>query len=170
MTARARGIRRRYRTNGDHVKTILTLVFLALPLGAYGQLLKCVSKNGKVEYAQSCPEGTTEQRLRSGPTTPAGSSSSPAPAQKSLAERDAEFKKRQIEQQEAAQKDSKKATEMAQRREDCEVAQSYLKSIDSGQRLQRTDPKTGERVFLEDAEREAEANRARSRMADACKQ
>ena len=154
------------------MKTILTLVFLALPLSAYGQLLKCVSKGGKVEYAQSCPEGTTEQKLRSGlsPGSPPASSPSPAPAQKSLAERDADFKKRQIEQQEAAQKDARKATEMAQRREDCEVAQSYLKSIESGQRLQRTDPRTGERVFLEDAEREAEANRARSRMADACKQ
>ncbi len=59
---------------------------------------------------------------------------------------------------------------MTQRREDCEIAQSYLKSIESGQRLQRTDAKTGERVFLEDAEREAEAKRARARIADACKQ
>ena len=154
------------------MKTILALVLIALPLGASGQLLKCVSKNGKVEYAQTCPDGTTEQKLRS--STPPGASSSPssspAPAQKSLAERDADFKKRMIEQQEAQEKDSKKTTEMAQRREDCEIAQSYLKSIESGQRLSRTDPKTGERAYLEDSEREAEANRARSRMADACKQ
>ena len=153
------------------MKTILTVVLIALPLGASAQLLKCISKSGKVEYAQACPEGTTEQKLRS--STPPGASSSPSPssepAPKSLAERDAEFKKRQIEQQEAAQKDSKKAAELAQRREDCEIAQAYLKSIDSGQRLQRTDPKTGERAYLEDSEREAEANRARSRMNDACK-
>ena len=155
------------------MKAILALVLAALPLGASGQLLKCVSKNGKVEYAQFCPEGTTEQKLRSGPTSGttggATTSSTPAP-QKSLAERDAEFKKRVIEQQEAAQKDATKSAEAAQRRQDCEIAQSYLKSIESGQRLSRTDPNTGERVFLEDAEREAEANRARSRMADACKQ
>ena len=159
----------RFRTDGGHVKTILALVLVALPLGASAQLLKCVSKGGKVEYAQSCPEGTTEQKLRSGPTSGGATSSAPAP-QKSLAERDADFKKRAIEQQEAQQKDAAKASEMAQRRQDCEVAQSYLKSIESGQRLQRTDPKTGERVYLEDAEREAEANRARARMADACKQ
>lgn len=153
------------------MKTILALVLVALPLSASGQLLKCVSKGGKVEYAQSCPEGTTEQKLRSGPTS-GGSAPAPAApaAPKSLAERDADFKKRMIEQQETQQKDATKSAEMAQRRQDCEVAQSYLKSIESGQRLARTDAKTGERVYLEDAEREAEANRARARMADACKQ
>jgi len=70
-------------------------------------------------------------------------------------------------QQEAQQKDAKKAAELAQMREDCESAQAYLKSIESGQRLARTDPKTGERAFLEDSEREAEATRARARIASA---
>ena len=153
------------------MKTILALALIALPLGASAQLLKCTSKNGKVEYAHSCPEGTTEQKtgIRSSTAGASPSSAPPPSAQKSLPERDADFKKRMIEQQEAQEKDTKKATETAQRREDCEAAQSYLKSIESGQRLSRTDPRTGERVFLEDAEREAEATRARARMADACR-
>src|SRR5262249_22480151 len=150
------------------VKIIFALVMVALSGGAYGQLVKCVDKSGKVEYARDCPPGTTEQKTGI-KSSPAGPSSSDAPAQKSLAERDAAFKKRMIEQQEAAQKDSKKEADSAQRRQDCEVAQSYLKSIESGQRLSRTDPKTGERVYLEDSEREAEATRARTRMAEACK-
>ncbi len=44
------------------VKTILALVMIALPMGAYGQLVKCVAKDGKVEYARDCPAGTTEQK------------------------------------------------------------------------------------------------------------
>jgi len=141
---------------------------IALPMGAHAQLVKCVGKGGKVEYARECPEGTTEQKtgIRS---APAGPSSGGAPAQKSLVERDADFKKRMIEQQEAAGKDAKKTAEMNQRREDCDAAQAYLKSIESGQRIARTDPKTGERVFLEDAERAAEGTRAKTRIAEACK-
>ena len=130
--------------NGDHVKTILALLMLALSAGAQGQLLKCVSKGGKVEYAQSCPEGTTEQKtgIKSAP----GGGASSAPAQKTVAERDADFKKRMIEQQEAQQKDAKKAAETSAKREDCENAQTYLKSLESGIRMRRVDPKTGESV------------------------
>ena len=152
------------------MKTILALLILGLSAGAQAQLLKCVSKGGKVEYAQSCPEGTTEQKLRSGSAPTGGTSSTPtAPAPKTYAERDADFKKRMIEQQEAQQKDAKKAAEVSARREDCETAQAYLRTIESGQRLSRNDPKTGERTYLEDSERAAEADRARARIAQTCK-
>jgi hypothetical protein len=139
---------------------------LALSAGAQGQLLKCVSKSGKVEYAQACPEGTTEQKtgIRSAP----GGGASSAPAPKSYAERDADFKKRQIEQQEAQQKAAKSSAEASAKKEDCDNARAYLKTIEDGVRLTRTDPKTGERVFMEDAERAAEATRARGRIAQAC--
>jgi hypothetical protein len=139
---------------------------LALSAGAQGQLLKCISKSGKVEYAQSCPEGTTEQKtgIRS---TPGGGASGAQP-QKTYAERDADFKKRMIEQQEAQQTAAKKAEEASAKRADCENAQAYLRTIESGQRLSRTDPKTGERVFLEDNERAAEAARARTRISQTC--
>ena len=142
---------------------------LALSAGAQAQLLKCVSKGGKVEYAQSCPEGTTEQktRIQGGPAGSA-SGASQAPAQKSLAERDADFKKRQIEQQEAQQKAAKSSAEASAKKEDCDNARAYLKTIEEGVRLTRTDPKTGERVYMEDKERAAEATRARGRIAQAC--
>lgn len=150
------------------MKTILALVMIAFSAGAYGQLVKCVGKDGKVEYARDCPAGTTEQKTGI-KSSPASSTSSAPPAQKSIAERDAEFKKRMIEQQEAQQKEAKKAAESKERSQDCEIAQAYLKGIESGQRLSRTDPKTGERVFLEDAERDAEVARARARITDNCK-
>ena len=149
------------------MKIILALVMIALPGSAYCQLLKCVGKGGKVEYAQNCPEGTTEQKTGI-KSAPGASGASGAPAPQSLAERDAAFKKRQIEQQEAQQKEAGKAAEVAAKRQNCESAQAYLKSIDSGQRLQRTDPKTGERIYLEDAERGAEAAKARQRITQSC--
>ena len=150
------------------VRVILAALVMAAPAAVHAQLVKCVAKDGKVEYARDCPAGTTSQTIRSGPTGGAGTAS-PAPAQPSLAERDAAFKKRQIEQQEAAGKDAKKAAEEQQRREACQSSQAYVKSLEEGIRMTRTDPKTGERVFLEDAERAKELVSARQRVAQHCK-
>ncbi|MGH8641617.1 MAG: hypothetical protein ACRET6_07890 [Burkholderiales bacterium] len=86
-----------------------------------------------------------------------------------MAEREADFRKRQTEGAESRQKAETKAAEAAQRREACERAQTYLRSLQEGQRIARTDPKTGERVFLEDADRTAETARARSVADSNCK-
>jgi hypothetical protein len=100
-------------------------------------------------------------------------SGAPAPqaqqAPKSLSERDADFKKRMIEKQESEQKDAKKEAELQQKREACDTARAYLKGLEEGNRVARTDPKTGERVYLEDSERAAEVSRMRARVAESCK-
>ncbi len=156
------------------MKTIFALLMIllsaVLSAAAYGQLVKCVSKDGKVEYTRNCAPGSTEQPM--GAKSPASGPGAGAPASqapKSLAERDADFKKRMIEKQEGEQKDAKKLAETQQRRESCENAQAYLKGLDSGVRITRTDPKTGERIFLDDAERATETARARARVAENCK-
>lgn len=141
---------------------------MALSATAYGQLVRCVSKDGKVEYARDCPPGTTEQKTGIKSSPGGGSAAGAPPAQKSTAERDADFKKRMIEQQEAQQKDAKKSAEAAQKKEACTNAQTYLKSLEEGLRLTRTDPKTGERSYLDDSEREAEMVKARARMSQTC--
>ena len=152
------------------MKTILAMIMMALSATAYGQLVKCVGKDGRVEYARDCPAGSTETVIRgsTGGSTGGAAAPSAPPAQKTLSERDAEFKKRAIEQQEAQQKEAKKAAEAEQRKEACTSAQTYMKSLESGIRISRTDPKTGERVYLEDAERATEMTRARERVAQYC--
>ena len=150
------------------MKTILAIIMMVLSATAYGQLVKCVSKDGKVEYTRDCPVGTTETKTGIRSTTGGAASSAPA-VPKSLAERDADFKKRGIEQAEAQQKDAKKAAEAEQKRENCDSAQAYYKSLESGQRIVRADPKTGERAFMEDQERNAEMVRARARIDQNCK-
>lgn len=149
------------------MKAIIAVAMMLASAAAYGQLLKCIGKDGKVEYADQCPPGTTEHRTTIF-SKGASSSSSPA-AQKSLAEREAEFRKRQVEQQEAQQKAEKKAAEADQKREACDSAQAYLKSLQSGIRISRTDPKTGERIYLEDADRASEITRAQRGADQNCK-
>jgi hypothetical protein len=150
------------------VKAAIALVLMLSVVPAHGQLLKCVGKDGKVEYAAQCPPGSKE--LQTGiKSTPGGPKPSASPQQKSLAEREADFRKRQLEGTEARQKEEAKAAEKAAQREDCERARTYVKSLQEGQRIAQVDPKTGERVFLDDANRPAEIARAQKIADSNCK-
>jgi hypothetical protein len=152
------------------VKAAIAFLVLLVPFAAHGQLLKCTGKDGRVEYATQCPPGTQEQQTgikstREGPS----SNGAASPQQKSVAEREADFRKRQMEAQDARQKDEKKTAEDQERRAACEQAQTHLKSLQAGNRIARIDPKTGERVFLEDPDRPAEVARAQRAVDSNCK-
>jgi type IV secretory pathway VirB10-like protein len=106
------------------------------------------------------------------PQTPPGATAPaaapPAPRAPSVAEREQEFRKR-MKQREDAEKKQNDAQAMAARdAEDCLRARGYLKSIDDGLRLVRTNP-DGSREALDDAERAAEAQRARDIIENRCK-
>jgi hypothetical protein len=153
------------------VKAAIALLALLASFAAHGQLLKCIGKDGRVEYANECPPDAKEiqtgiRTSRGGPATAGGGASA---QQKSLAEREAEFRKRQTEGAEARKKEEAKATELAQNRENCERARIYLKSLQEGQRISQIDPRTGERVYLEDPQRPAEIARAQQAADSWCK-
>jgi hypothetical protein len=149
------------------VKQIIGVILVLLSGTAYGQLLKCVDRSGRIEYANVCPPGARQEQtgIKNTPTS-SGSSSTP---QKSLVERDAEFRKRQTEQQEAQAKQDKKTAENQQMQRACEDSRSYLKSLQAGNRVARTDPKTGERVFLEDKDYAGEIANAQRTVDANCK-
>jgi hypothetical protein len=135
-----------------------------LPLFSAAQINKCLDASGKVVgYASDCPPGTRPEQtgIRNAPGA--------APGQKSLSERDADFRKRQLEQKEAAAKSEKKAAEAAQRKEACSTSQAYLKALQGGQRIRKTDPATGEPSFLADADYPKEIAAAERAVAANCK-
>lgn len=149
-------------------KMLVLLALSTLTVSAQAQIMKCVGAGGRVEFASSCPPGTKAENtgIRNAPSP---ASAAPASPQKTLGEKDADFRKRQIEQQESAKKAAEKAQENADRSQNCENAQNYLRGLQSGARIGKTDPKTGERVFLEDAERESEIARAQRAVDTNCK-
>ena len=158
------------------MKFIIALFVTLVPLAAHAQMLKCVGKDGKVEYASQCPAGTKQLQtgIRNTPgATPAPSATKDkgkdAGKPKSMAEQEADFKKRKGEQAEAEAKEQKEAAEAAQRKRACEDARSYLAGLESGARITRNDPKTGERTFLEDSARAQEVERARQSVQANCK-
>ena len=86
--------------------------------------------------------------------------------QKSIAERDAEYKKRQADAAEKAKKDQE-ATAEAQRRETtCRGLRQNLTSLENGQRMRKLDDK-GEPYFVDDAERAKDISRIRQEMVTA---
>lgn len=125
------------------------------------QIMKCVGKDGKIEFTSSCPSGTQQQNtgVTNKPAAPAAATKADGKdaakdkaAPKSFADRDAEFRKRQTDQKEAETKAAQKATDEADRKRACESAQASLIALRSRQRMTRTDPKTGERSLYEEAD------------------
>ena len=138
------------------MKKILTGCVLMLAAGtAAAQVMECVDAKGTKTIAQFCPPGTVkENKLQKGGAGP-GPSAAPSAATpaKTLAERDADFKKRALERQEAEKKDEKAQSDAKETERNCLDARSQLRALQDGQRISRTDPKTGERIVLEDKDR-----------------
>ncbi len=145
-------------------RVFLAGLLFAAATGAQAQIMKCVGKDGKIEFASSCPSGTRQldtgvaNKPAAAPAPAAKSDAKEAPAgPKSLADRDAEFRKRQTEQKAAETKAAQKATESEDQQRACRSAQANLAAIKNRQRMFTTDPKTGERVMFEEADYRREA-------------
>lgn len=155
------------------MRILIGVVLLASSVAAQAQILKCVGKDGKIEFATACAPGTKQQDTgvssRPAPTPPPAKDAKGGDAPKSLSEREADFKKRQSEKAEADAKSQKTAAEDAQRQRACADSQSYLKSLQDRQRIRKTDPKTGERVFYEEDDYVRETAVAQKNVADNCK-
>ena len=95
-------------------------------------------------------------------TAPAASS-----APKSIAERDMEFRKRQQERADSDRKAQEEQQKSAAKGAECERARGYLRSLEDGVRISRTDA-SGNREFLDDAERAAESERTRKAIQQFC--
>lgn len=88
-------------------------------------------------------------------------------APKSLAEQDAEFRKRRDERIKAEQKAAEDQAKAQQRMEACNQAKGYLDMLQSGMRLMRPNP-DGTRGYADDATRSAEIQKAQDSVASNC--
>jgi hypothetical protein len=145
-------------------KTICLLVLLAAAASLSAQTYKWRDASGTVQYSDTPPPSNAKdvQQLRkTAPVTPtpaAAGTSQPKP----VADPEAEFRKRMAARQDAEAKQAKAQEDEATRVRHCEQAQAQLSALDSGNRVARYTA-TGERVALDDAERDqarAEAQKA----------
>jgi hypothetical protein len=90
-----------------------------------------------------------------------------ASAPKSIAERDMDFRKRQQERADSERKAQDEQQKSAAKAAECERARGYLRSLDDGVRISRTDA-SGNREYLDDAQRAAESERTRKAIQQLC--
>jgi Domain of unknown function (DUF4124) len=137
---------------------------------ATAQQYKWVDQNGKVQYGDVPPPGVKAQRLKppSGGAAPAPSAAAKKgeKTEKPLSP-EAAYRKRQEDAQKENEKAAQAEQEAAGKRENCIRAQESLRTLESGQRIARTDAK-GERYYLEDAQIAQEISRARQIVRESC--
>ncbi len=93
--------------------------------------------------------------IRSGAATSSGTGAQKTPGPKTYIEQDAEFRKRQVEDEEKRAKEQKALADAKERQQNCERAQASLRALQSGVRTTRINDK-GEREFLDDNMRQQE--------------
>lgn len=142
---------------------------LALP-AAHAQTCQWKDAAGRTVVSDTPPPGNAKDvrcvggSSLSGPApTPTAAAASP----KTLMEKDTDFKKRQQEGKEKADKAAKEQQAAADKKENCNRAKSTLAALESNQRVLAADEK-GERRVMEDAERQQEIERNRRIVAESC--
>jgi hypothetical protein len=151
------------------MKRIALIVLLGFTAGAYAQQFKWVDKDGRLQYGDVPPPGVKAQRLRPPPGgAPAPSSSAAKKDGEKAVSPEAAFQKRQKEAKEQDEKAAKDRADAEVLRANCNAAQAALRQIQSGQRI-ATMNAAGERVFLDDASRASEEQRAQRAVTENCK-
>lgn len=131
---------------------------------AYAEIYQWKDANGKIVISDKPPMGATQQQKTFASESPASGTAAP----KTTADKDMEFRKRQKEAQDSAEKSNKEQAAAAANKESCESARRYLKSLESGERISQTDDK-GERYYLEDSQRNQEIAKTRQSIQTNCK-
>jgi len=149
---------------------------MAVAASSYAQLYKWVDKDGRTRYSDRPPVGIQATPL-SPPPAPASAAAAPAAGNSAKdarkgpltpAEQEIEFRRRIKEAQEAAAKGEQAKREEDERKENCARARDMLGTLQSGERIARTDSK-GERFYLDDAQRVQETAKARAAVSTWCK-
>lgn len=141
-------------------RLLIGIAACTLATGAFAELYKYVDKDGKTVYSDQPPVGVDAKQLSAPPPA--------TPAAKSFVERDKEAQKARDEAKKKTGKseDVAKNAQLAEAR--CKEAKTQHQTYVEGGRLFKTDEK-GERVFLGDDEINAERERTKREMDEACK-
>jgi hypothetical protein len=149
-------------------RILILALSLAFASGASAQLYRWVDKDGRVRYTDTPPPAGVQGRALQAPAAPPAAApqgdAKPAP---SVSDQEQAFRQRQLEAQKAAEKTAQAQKEAEAKRQNCARAQDYLRTLESGQRVTRTNAQ-GEREFIDDATRARETASARQAVRDWC--
>lgn len=140
---------------------------------AHAQVYQWKDGAGRTVISDTPPPGSASREARVlGERQASTRSEKPAEAAsegpKTTAEKDLEFKKRQQEAREKADKQAKEQKAQADREDNCRRARGNLAVLESNRAVGSFDEK-GERKPFDDSQRQQETERARQAVAEFCK-
>lgn len=149
----------------------LAVALTAFALPSLAELYRWVDENGRVHYSDTPPpanaktekevKGTARPPTASEPAAPAGQ------APKSYVEKEAEFRKRQVEQAERDAAAKKAQQESAEKKRNCEQSRNQLAALKAGGRFVRYNA-DGEREYMDEQQIAQEISRAEKAVAGWC--
>ena len=153
------------------------IMTLSSAIPAVAQIYTWTDAQGRRQVSDRPPEGDVKDlavkgRAPSGPVSTPTSVTQPKGDDRkgqSLNEKALEFNKRQLDRDESRAKQEKNDAEARERTQRCEQATGYVRNLQNGGRATRIDSKTGERIFLDDKEREKELAEAQRSADSWCK-
>jgi hypothetical protein len=149
------------------MKYCLAISLLLTSISTHAALNKWVDAQGKVHYSDTAPADASVQKLKTFVAPDTGSTVSGVPAQKTLAEREAEWKKSQKAKEEASDKEAKAQEALQTRQKNCESARSNLATYENSPRL-ATYNAQGEKNIMDDSTRQQKIEEARKIVSNYC--
>jgi phage protein D len=152
------------------VFSLFALCTVAL-LPAHAQTYQWKDSSGRTVISDTTPpnSGKSTRTVNAPTSEPRQTEESASISEpKSTAEKDLEFKKRQQEAKEKAEKTAKEQAAAADKAENCRRAQSNLTALEAGQPMATIDA-SGQRVVMDSSQREQEMAHARRIVSEACK-
>jgi hypothetical protein len=149
------------------MKLSLAICLLLTSFNSHAALNKWVDADGKVHYSDTPPTDVKVKTLRSSAAPDAITPVSGVAAQKSLAEREAEWKKSQKTKEESAQKATQEKESAVVRQKNCEIARNNLATLENSPSIVTYNEK-GERILMDDASRKQNTEEARKAVNSYC--
>lgn len=143
--------------------TMLVLVLLSSTVSA--QVYTWRDAAGNVHYSDTPPNNLDAKKIHAGPQSSPPTSAAP---ERSLAEKDMEFRKRKTESGEKQAKAEEERKKGEESKRNCADARNQLNALQSGQRMSRVNA-DGERIPLDDTMRTQEIEKARQAVKSWCK-
>lgn len=157
---------------GNNYMGKFLLIFLILAsANAFAEVNKWVDDQGRVHYSDQAPPPEVQAKaLRSaaeGAASGVAGTNTPA-ASESFVEQEAALKKEQRAKQAADEQAARKQAAADALKANCENARQSLRSLQSDGRIMDTNA-SGERYFIDDAERQQRIEKAQQDIGNLCK-
>lgn len=124
--------------------TIIATMCVLWTVAAQADVYRWVDSQGKVQYSDQPPMGVNAQKM-----TIKSLGSQSEVGTKSYQEKDQEFRKRKVEQEEQAKKQGQNDQQLKIRQDNCSQARGHLASLQAGGRIAKVNEK-GEREYLDE--------------------